>query len=138
MGLPLQELCPELQKDPSFAAACCEIIVDAVGIDERNSRVKVRFHSERALSAREVNYVQAGLSSRFPSFDLILAARFSYENLDEQSLVYLIEELKLQGMPLNGYFKQAKYDINGEKITIDVPGGCSMLQDMGFPSSLAE
>ncbi len=136
MGLPLLELCPELAKDPAFSSDL-DILVQGVGIDEKNGRVKVRFESKRALSLRESQCVQAGITSRFPSYDLILAGRFAYEALDEAGILCLIEELKMQGMPLNGYFKNASIRLAGAVVEVEVQGGCTLLQDMGFPGALA-
>ncbi len=138
MGLPLLELCPELVRDGGFARVASEVVVDAVGIDEKNSRVKVRFHSPRALSMGETQSLQTGLATRFPSYDLILAGQFAHTQLNSEAVLFLIEELSLGGMPLNGYFKKATISFWENEVRIDVPAGCSMLCEMGFPAALEE
>ena len=58
--------------------------------------------------------------------------------LDEAALRDLMEEMKRDGVPINGFLDRCKINIIGQKITIGVCHGTKFLQEMHFEKLLAE
>ncbi len=137
VGLPLSELCPELFLDDALESAQ-DIAIEGAFVDEKQGQVVIQYHCGRALSVSENGCLQKSLADRFPLYKVNLRGRFPYDGLDKKSVLILIEELKLRGVPLNGYFKNADIKIENNGITLDVPTGCSFLNAVHFPELLAD
>ncbi len=136
MGLPLLELCPEFQQENTFDTAG-DIVIESVSVDERNGRVKIQYHSHFVLNEAQSRCLHEGLQALFPLYEVTLCGCFPYECLERESLFYLLDALKLRGLPLNGYFNKASITMEGDCIRFDVPTGCRLLHTMDFPAQFA-
>ena len=58
--------------------------------------------------------------------------------LDETALRDLMEEMKRDGVPINGFLDRCKISITGQNIRIGVCHGTKFLQEMGFEDLLAQ
>lgn len=136
MSLPMQELCPELMRDNGLSVIVSDTIISAVGVDEKNFRVKIRLQVPRPLKRMERAAMQEALSSRFPSYGVILADMFEYGQLNNKNIFDLFEELKDNGIPLNGFLTGASVILDGSEIRMNLNCGSAMLQNMGFAGAL--
>ncbi|MFR6475034.1 MAG: PolC-type DNA polymerase III, partial [Faecalibacterium sp.] len=63
---------------------------------------------------------------------------FGYATLDEAALRELMEEMKRDGIPINGFLDRCRITITGQNITVGVCHGTKFLQEMEFERLLAE
>ena len=80
----------------------------------------------------------ASLQPDYEGFELRIQNLFGYAMLDEAALRDLMEEMKRDGVPINGFLDRCKINIIGQKITIGVCHGTKFLQEMHFEKLLAE
>ena len=59
-------------------------------------------------------------------------------SLDEAALRELMEEMKRDGIPINGFLDRCRITITGQNITVGVCHGTKFLQEMEFERLLAE
>lgn len=138
MGLPLLELVPKLEKDASLVQLYREIMVEQLNVQEETARVNMVYSSKMPLEPAVEKQLQGVLAGFFPLFKFSMVARFAYDNLAPAQVKGMIEKLKEQGMPLNGYINGAEIIVRGKTIIVDVKNGDTMLNGMGFPDALAE
>ena len=74
------------------------------------------------------------LQPDYEGFELRIQNLFGYAMLDEAALRDLMEEMKRDGVPINGFLDRCKINIIGQKITIGVCHGTKFLQEMHFES----
>ena len=89
---------------------------------------------DKGLCAR----LLASLQPDYEGFELKIENLFGYAMLDEAALRDLMEEMKRDGVPINGFLDRCTIGITGQKITIGVCHGTKFLQEMGFEKLLAE
>lgn len=58
--------------------------------------------------------------------------------LDEHALRTLLEDMKRDGVPINGFLDRSSITITGQNITVGVCHGTKFLQEMGFEELLAK
>lgn len=58
--------------------------------------------------------------------------------LDEHALRTLLEDMKRDGVPINGFLDRSSISITGQNITVGVCHGTKFLQEMGFEELLAK
>ena len=58
--------------------------------------------------------------------------------LDEHALRNLLEDMKRDGVPINGFLDRSSISITGQNITVGVCHGTKFLQEMGFEELLAK
>ena len=58
--------------------------------------------------------------------------------LDEHALRILLEDMKRDGVPINGFLDRSSITITGQNITVGVCHGTKFLQEMGFEELLAK
>src|SRR5699024_4526715 len=81
----------------------------------------------------------ASLQEAFAGYELHLRNYFTYANITPESVRLLIEELKEDGMPVNGFLDRNEPVVFGEDgITIRVNAGRAILESVELPRVLAE
>ncbi len=136
MGLPLVELCPELQGESALSTVP-DVCIESVRVDDKTGKIYVSYHSACALTAGQSSHLYQSVAAKFPLYELCFQGSFPYEGLDKEGVLCLIEELKQRGLALNGYFKGADIKIENTCITFGIPMGCSFLHAIQFPEYLA-
>lgn len=89
---------------------------------------------DKGLCAR----LLASLAPDYEGFELRINNLFGYATLDEAGLRELMEEMKRDGVPINGFLDRCRITITGQNITIGVCHGTKFLQEMQFERLLAE
>ena len=89
---------------------------------------------DKGLCAR----LLASLQPDYEGFELKIENHFGYAMLDEAALRDLLEEMKADGVPINGFLDRCSITILGQSITVGVRHGTKFLQEMGFEKLLAD
>ena len=122
--------------DPDFAACFGRVVVEHAQMlrQERQSSYAAQFCPlDKGLCARL-------LASLAPDYEASSSAStsFGYATLDEAGLREMMEEMKRDGVPINGFLDRCRITITGQNITIGVCHGTKFLQEMQFERLLAE
>ena len=89
---------------------------------------------DKGLCAR----LLASLQPDYEGFELKIDNLFGYATLDEAALRELMEEMKRDGIPINGFLDRCRITITGQNITVGVCHGTKFLQEMEFERLLAD
>ena len=138
MGLKLSQLCPELQQHSAVHMLTSEMEVQQVTLSQENRHVLVRYRAPRPVSHHEHGAIAAALAGHFPMFEVTLQGSFPYESMTHEHIWDFIEELKLAGMPLNGFISGASIQLYEKTIQVKVRHGQLMLTEMGFATAIEE
>ena len=134
----VSQLWPQFMADPAFAAAFGSVLVDRAEMFRADKKIIFTLQSSAPLDKGLCARLLASLEPEFPGFELKIRNLFGYAHLDEAALLELTEELKGEGIPINGFLDQAQVSIQGTAITLGVRRGTKILNEVQFPRVLAE
>ncbi|MBP6288956.1 MAG: PolC-type DNA polymerase III, partial [Faecalibacterium sp.] len=124
--------------DPAFASCFGQVIVEHARMLRQSQQVIFTLRSAAPLDKGLCARLLASLQPDYEGFELKIENLFGYAMLDEAALRDLMEEMKRDGVPINGFLDRCTIGITGQKITIGVCHGTKFLQEMGFEKLLAE
>ena len=134
----VSQLWPQFMADPDFASCFGRVIVEHARMLRQERQVIFTLQSAAPLDQGLCARLLASLQPDYDGFELKIENRFGYAMLDETALHDLMEEMKRDGVPINGFLDRCKITITGQNITIGVCHGTKFLQEMGFEKLLAE
>ena len=134
----VSQLWPQFMADPDFAAHFGQVIVEKAEMTRTEKRIVFTLQSAAPLDPALCARLLASLAPIFAGFELKICNRFGYACLDEAALRGLMEELKDEGIPINGFLDHAVIRIADEEITLGVRNGTKILQEVEFPRILAQ
>ena len=134
----VSNLWPQFMVDPAFAACFGQVIVEHAQMLRQERQVVFTLRSGAPLDKNLCARLLASLQPDYEGFELRIQNLFGYAMLDETALRDLMEEMKRDGVPINGFLDRCKINIIGQKITIGVCHGTKFLQEMHFEKLLAE
>ena len=134
----VSNLWPQFMVDPAFAACFGQVIVEHAQMLRQERQVIFTLRSGAPLDKNLCARLLASLQPDYEGFELRIQNLFGYAMLDEAALRDLMEEMKRDGVPINGFLDRCKINIIGQKITIGVCHGTKFLQEMHFEKLLAE
>ena len=134
----VSNLWPQFMVDPAFAACFGQVIVEHAQMLRQERQVIFTLRSGAPLDKNLCARLLASLQPDYEGFELRIQNLFGYAMLDETALRDLMEEMKRDGVPINGFLDRCKINIIGQKITIGVCHGTKFLQEMHFEKLLAE
>ena len=130
---------PQFTADPQFCAAFGSVLVDRVELHRTKRQVILCLRSAEPLDDALCGRLCASLAAVFAGYELHLRNYFAYPNITPQAVCRLIEELKEQGMPVNGFLdKNEPVSFGEDGITIRVNAGRAILESVELPRVLAE
>ncbi len=112
--------------------------VKAVAVDRSAALVTVTLQAPVPFTAEQQQQLAQLLTGRFEGFCVQVRSALQYEDLGPAELLALAEELKRDGLPLNGFLEGCGIEIEGQTITIDVCHGDVLLHQMGFVEKMAQ
>ena len=112
--------------------------VKAVAVDRSAALVTVTLQAPVPFTAEQQQQLAQLLTGRFEGFCVQVRSALQYEDLGPAELLALAEELKREGLPLNGFLEGCGIEIEGQTITIDVCHGDVLLHQMGFAEKMAQ
>ena len=134
----VSQLWPQFMADPDFAACFGQVIVEHAQMLRQERRVVFTLRSAAPLDGGLCARLLASLQPDYEGFELKVDNLFGYAMLDEAALRGLLEEMKRDGVPINGFLDRCSISIVGQNITVGVCHGTKFLQEMGFEELLAQ
>ena len=124
--------------DPDFAASFGRVIVEHARMLRQERQVVFTLRSAAPLDKGLCARLLASLQPDYEGFELKINNLFGYAALDEAALRELMEEMKRDGIPINGFLDRCRITITGQNITVGVCHGTKFLQEMEFERLLAD
>ena len=124
--------------DPDFAACFGRVVVEHAQMLRQERQVIFTLRSSAPLDKGLCARLLASLEPDYEGFELRINNLFGYATLDEAGLREMMEEMKRDGVPINGFLDRCRITITGQNITIGVCHGTKFLQEMQFERLLAE
>ena len=134
----VSQLWPQFMADPAFASCFGQVIVEHARMLRQSQQVIFTLRSAAPLDKGLCARLLASLQPDYEGFELKIENHFGYAMLDETALRDLLEEMKADGVPINGFLDRCSITILGQSITVGVRHGTKFLQEMGFEKLLAD
>ena len=134
----VSQLWPQFMVDPAFASCFGQVIVERARMLRQERQVIFTLRSAAPLDKGLCARLLASLQPGYEGFELKIENLFGYASMDEAALRELMEEMKRDGVPINGFLDRCKIGITGQNIRIGVCHGTKFLQEMGFEDLLAQ
>ena len=134
----VSQLWPQFMADPDFAASFGRVIVEHARMLRQERQVIFTLRSSAPLDKGLCARLLASLQPDYEGFELKIDNLFGYATLDEAALRELMEEMKRDGIPINGFLDRCRITITGQNITVGVCHGTKFLQEMEFERLLAD
>ncbi|MBQ4240719.1 MAG: PolC-type DNA polymerase III [Oscillospiraceae bacterium] len=116
---------------PGTYSSDAEIRKIEVGKDGETVSVILFSH---AFDPDLVTQAKKAFSDRFPGRRIEIRLRFPQESFCGEALQTVIEDVKYTGKPVNGFFRNASMELEGEKVIIKLPNKtASILEEMDMP-----
>ena len=130
---------PQFTADAQFNSAFGGVVVERVELFRTSRTVVISLRSAAPLDPALCGRLLASLQAVFAGYELQLKNYFSYSAITPESVAMLIEELKSQGMPVNGFLdKDQPVVFEPDGLTVRVNAGRTILESVDFPRHLAE
>ena len=134
----VSQLWPQFMGDGEFAQCFGNVIVEQAQMIRTEKKIVFTLQSAAPLDKTMCARLLLSLEPDFAGFELSVCNRFGYAHLDEQALRGLMEELKTEGIPINGFLDNASIQIGEDTVTLGVRNGTKILKEVEFPRILAE
>ena len=134
----VSQLWPQFMADPDFASCFGRVVVEHAQMLRQERQVIFTLRSSAPLDKGLCARLTASLQPDYEGFELRIHNLFGYPSLNETALRELMEEMKRDGVPINGFLDRCTIRITGQNIAIGVCHGTKFLQEMEFERLLAE
>ncbi|MEG0878409.1 MAG: PolC-type DNA polymerase III [Oscillospiraceae bacterium] len=134
----LTALWPQFSQDKEFLQEFSDAIVERVEANRTKKTITVVLSGAKPITAHMRARLCASLEPIFTGFAVKAQSLFSYANITNEAVVELCEELKENGVPINGFLIDAAVCINGTDISINVNNGITLLNQIEFTKLLED
>ena len=119
----------------TFGNALIEKVVD----NRMQSCITITFRSRAPISRQNRRMLCSQLKGYFPDRQKLESENyFSFEEISEQAIRDAIEDMREEGLPVNGFLDGCGIELQGNKIFLDVRNGLEILKTIQFSSRLEE
>ena len=115
----VSQLWPQFMADPDFAACFGQVIVEHARMLRQDRQVEFTLRSAAPLDQNLCARLLASLQPDYEGFELKIKNLFGYAMLDEHALRILLEDMKRDGVPINGFLDRSSITITGQNITVE-------------------
>ena len=130
---------PQFTADEQFIACFGNVFVERVELHRTTRKVTICLRSAEPLDSGLCGRLLASLQAVFAGYELTLKNYFNYNAITPEAVGTLIEELKQQGMPVNGFLdKSQPVAFEPDGLVVRVNAGLPILESVQFPRHLAE
>ncbi|MEE0801594.1 MAG: PolC-type DNA polymerase III [Gemmiger sp.] len=130
---------PQFTADQQFTACFGSVLVEHVQLFRTARRVVISLRSAAPLNGDLCDRLLASLQATFAGYDLSVKNYFNYDAITPEAVKALIEELKQQGMPVNGFLDAVQpVAFESDGLVVRVNAGLAILESVEFPRRLAE
>ena len=112
----VSQLWPQFMADPDFAACFGQVIVEHARMLRQDRQVEFTLRSAAPLDQNLCARLLASLQPDYEGFELKIENLFGYAMLDEAALRDLMEEMKRDGVPINGFLDRCTIGITGQNV----------------------
>ena len=131
-------LWPQFWEDPTFAASFAQVLVDRVEQLRQSKQIRIYLRGPVPLAATLRKQLALSLASAFAGFEVSVYSLFPFGQITPSAVMDLIEELKEEGLPVNGFLDKSRVDLEGSQLTIHLRTGLHILESIGFGDKLAQ
>lgn len=115
------------------------VLLERVEADRKQHQINVAITSVRPVESEAQRQLSAILLPAFTGFYAVAFQNyFQFEHLTPDAVLVITEELKREGMPLNGFLNNALFEIGSENIKVTVHCGLSILTESAFTKGLED
>ena len=131
-------LWPQFGEDPTFAASFAQVLVDRVELMRQSKQIHIYLQGPVPLASTLRKQLALSLASTFAGFEVSVYSLFPFGQITPSAVMDLIEELKEEGLPVNGFLDKSRVDLEGSQLTIHLRTGLHILESIGFGDKLAQ
>ena len=124
---------PQFTADAQFNACFGQVLVERVELYRTARRVVICLRSAEPLDGALCGRLAASLEPVFEGYELTLKNYFNYGAITPDAARQLIEELKAEGLPVNGFLDKSPIAIENGEIIVHVAAGMNILESIDFP-----
>ncbi|MEG1932341.1 MAG: hypothetical protein RR075_04445, partial [Pygmaiobacter sp.] len=110
--------------------------ISAVVVDRATNGLTLNVKTAERLASEECNALACSVRELFDGFCVTVTNEVFCTQLDKASLLRFTEELKDQGLPINGFLQDCDIEICGSTVTMNVKHGDALLHSIGFEQKL--
>ena len=132
------DLWPQFGEDLTFAASFAQVLVDRVEQLRQSKQIHIYLRGPVPLAAARRKQLALSLASAFAGFEVSVYSLFPFGQITPSAVMDLIEELKEEGLPVNGFLDKSRVDLEGSQLTIHLRTGLHILESIGFGDKLAQ
>ncbi len=132
------DLWPQFAGDATFMANFGNVLVESAYMVRAQKKIIFTLQSVKPLDAALLSRLKTSLEPYFDGFSIFLVSRFAYPNLTEQAVRDLMEELKNDGLPINGFLHGSEIKLKDENVIVTVNKGVKILKQAEFSNVLAK
>ena len=134
----VSQLWPQFNADEAFARCFAGVLVEQVELLRISRKLKISLRSAAPLPIELCGRLCASLAPQCEGLELMVCNYFPFETITEESLRAMIDELRGEGLPVNGFLDHAAFALQGTQLVITVPVGKNILEGIGFGDTLAK
>ena len=114
------------------------VLVEKVVSKRSQSEILILLKSVIPLKGVTLNLLCEKLTNYFSEFKTIsIKNNFDYDYINAEAILVIVEDLKKQGFPINGFLSGAKIDIKQTDINIEIAMGLNLLKNIKFSEKLS-
>lgn len=132
------QLWPQFTADQTFSHYFAGVLVEQIEMLRLSRKIKIGLRSGIPIPKEPCERLCVSLKPVFDGFQVEICNYFPYENITEESIRRMIEELRDEDLPVNGFLDHASIRVDGLSIQIGVKVGKKILEEVNFPSCLAQ
>ena len=130
---------PQFTADEQFTASFSNVFVERVELFRSARKVIICLRSTEPLDSALCGRLLASLEQIFAGYELTMRNYFNYNAITPEAVKAMIEELKQQGMPVNGFLdKTQPVAFAQDGLVVRVNAGLPILESVELPRHLAE
>ena len=99
---------PQFTADEQFTASFSNVFVERVELFRSARKVIICLRSTEPLDSALCGRLLASLEQIFAGYELTMRNYFNYNAITPEAVKAMIEELKQQGMPVNGFLDKTQ------------------------------
>lgn len=132
----IEKLWPDLSGELDVKLRDAELT--AAVVDRATNTVHLNIKSSECIAPEECNALASSARAAFPGFGVCVSSEQRCQHLDEQAVLRFVEELKRQGLPINGFLDGCEIKVDNCAVTVEVKHGDSILRAINFEQKLAQ
>jgi len=130
---------PQFTADEQFTASFSNVFVERVELFRSARKVIICLRSTEPLDSALCGRLLVSLEQIFAGYELTMRNYFNYNAITPEAVKAMIEELKQQGMPVNGFLdKTQPVAFAQDGLVVRVNAGLPILESVELPKHLAE